>query len=139
MSTKVDTEVIVGGKVFTVSGYESEEYLQKVATYLNGKYNDFNKEDGFRRLTMDYQSLLIQFNIADDYFKAKNQIELLNDELKSREDDLCNIKHELISTQIKLDNQEKNINTLKADLTEKEKKIIRLETELKERERKDSK
>ena len=139
MSTKVDTEVIVGGKVFTVSGYESEEYLQKVATYLNGKYNDFNKEDGFRRLTMDYQSLLIQFNIADDYFKAKNQIELLNDELKSREDDLCNIKHELISTQIKLDNQEKNINTLKADLTEKEKKIIRLETELKERERKDNK
>ncbi len=139
MSTKVDTEVIVGGKVFTISGYESEEYLQKVATYLNGKYNDFNKEDGFRRLTMDYQSLLIQFNIADDYFKAKNQIELLNDELKSREDDLCNIKHELISTQIKLDNQEKNINTLKADLTEKEKKIIRLETELKERERKDNK
>ena len=139
MSTKVDTEVIVGVKVFTISGYESEEYLQKVATYLNGKYNDFNKEDGFRRLTMDYQSLLIQFNIADDYFKAKNQIELLNDELKSREDDLCNIKHELISTQIKLDNQEKNINTLKADLTEKEKKIIRLETELKERERKDNK
>ena len=139
MSTKVDSEVIVGGKVFTISGYESEEYLQKVATYLNGKYNDFNKEDGFRRLTMDYQSLLIQFNIADDYFKAKNQIELLNDELKSREDDLCNIKHELISTQIKLDNQEKNINTLKADLTEKEKKIIRLETELKERERKDNK
>ncbi len=139
MSTKVDTEVIVGGKVFTISGYESEEYLQKVATYLNGKFNDFNKEDAFRRLTMDYQSLLIQFNIADDYFKAKNQIELLNDELKSREDDLCNIKHELISTQIKLDNQEKNINTLKADLTEKEKKIIRLETELKERERKESK
>ena len=139
MSSKVDTEVIVGGKVFTISGYESEEYLQKVATYLNGKFNDFNKEDAFRRLTMDYQSLLIQFNIADDYFKAKNQIELLNDELKSREDDLCNIKHELISTQIKLDNQEKNINTLKADLTEKEKKIIRLETELKERERKESK
>ena len=139
MSSKVDTEVIVGGKVFTISGYESEEYLQKVATYLNGKYNDFNKEDAFRRLTMDYQSLLIQFNIADDYFKAKNQIELLNDELKSREDDLCNIKHELISTQIKLDNQDKNINTLKADLTEKEKKIIRLETELKERERKESK
>ena len=30
MSAKTDTEVIVGGKVFTLSGYESEEYLQKV-------------------------------------------------------------------------------------------------------------
>ena len=109
MSAKIDTEVIVGGKVFTISGYESEEYLQKVAAYLNGKFNEFNKEDGFRRLTLDYQNLLIQFNIADDYFKAKNQISLLEDELKGREDDLCNIKHELIATQIKMDNQEKNI------------------------------
>ena len=139
MSSKIDTEVIVGGKVFTISGFESEEYLQKVATYLNGKFNEFNKEDGFRRLTLDYQNLLLQFNIADDYFKAKNQISLLEDELKGREDDLCNIKHELISTQIKLDNQDKSLNTLKADLAEKEKKIIRLETELKERERKESK
>ena len=139
MSSKIDTEVIVGGKVFTISGYESEEYLQKVATYLNGKYNDFNKDDGFRRLTLDYQNLLLQFNVADDYFKAKNQISLLEDELKSREDDLCNIKHQLISTQIKLDNQEKSLNTLKSDLAEKGKKIIRLETELKERDRKDSK
>ena len=139
MSAKIDTEVIVGGKVFTISGYESEEYLQKVAAYLNGKFNEFNKEDGFRRLTLDYQNLLIQFNVADDYFKAKNQISLLEDELKGREDDLCNIKHELIATQIKMDNQEKNLNTLKADLAEKEKKIIRLETELKERERKENK
>ena len=142
MSSKIDTEVIVGGKVFTISGFESEEYLQKVATYLNGKFNEFNKEDGFRRLTrltLDYQNLLLQFNIADDYFKAKNQISLLEDELKGREDDLCNIKHELISTQIKLDNQDKSLNTLKADLAEKEKKIIRLETELKERERKENK
>ena len=139
MSAKIDTEVIVGGKVFTISGYESEEYLQKVAAYLNGKFNEFNKEDGFRRLTLDYQNLLIQFNIADDYFKAKNQISLLEDELMGREDDLCNIKHELIATQIKMDNQEKNINTLRADLAEKEKKIIRLETELKERERKENK
>ena len=50
-----------------------------------------------------------------------------------------NIKHELISTQIKLDNQDKSLNTLKSDLSEKEKKIIRLETELKERERKENK
>ena len=34
MSSKTDTEVIIGGKVFTLSGYESEEYLQKVASYF---------------------------------------------------------------------------------------------------------
>ncbi len=28
MSPKTDTEVIIGGKVFTLSGYESEDYMQ---------------------------------------------------------------------------------------------------------------
>ena len=33
-SSKNFTEVLIGGKVFTLSGFESEEYLQKVSTYL---------------------------------------------------------------------------------------------------------
>ena len=42
MSSKNNTEVILGGKVFTLSGYESEEYLQKVAAYINNKLAEFN-------------------------------------------------------------------------------------------------
>ena len=34
-SSKNCTEVLIGGKVFTLSGFESEEYLQRVSTYLN--------------------------------------------------------------------------------------------------------
>ena len=34
MSSKNNTEVILGGKVFTLSGYESEEYLQKLPPIL---------------------------------------------------------------------------------------------------------
>ena len=37
MSSKNTTEVIIGGKVFTLGGYESEEYLQKIASYINNK------------------------------------------------------------------------------------------------------
>ena len=33
-SSKNYTEVLIGGKVFTLSGFESEDYLQKVSTYL---------------------------------------------------------------------------------------------------------
>lgn len=133
MSVKTEAKVIVGGKVFTISGYESEEYLQKVASYINSKYVQVASDDGYKLLTRDYQSLLIQINLADDYFKAKSQIELLEDELKTREDELCNIKHELISTQIKLDNLERSIEDAKEKNKDYEMKIIRLETELKER------
>ena len=34
MSEKSSAEVIIGGKVYTLSGYEGEEYLQKVADIL---------------------------------------------------------------------------------------------------------
>ena len=136
MSAKTDAEVIVGGKVFTLSGYESEEYLQKVASYINNKHSEYEKIDNYRRMPNDYQALILEFNIADDYFKAKKQMALLEDELKTREDELCNIKHELIATQIKLDTLEKNYLAAKKEADDSAKKVIRLETELKERERK---
>ena len=53
MSSKTDTEVIISGKVFTLSGYESEEYLQKVASYLNNKTNEYSKVESFKRQPLD--------------------------------------------------------------------------------------
>ena len=49
MASKTDTEVIIGGRVFTLCGYESEEYLQKVASYINNKLVEYGKVDSFRR------------------------------------------------------------------------------------------
>ena len=131
MSSKTDTEVIIGGKVFTLSGYESEEYLQKVASYINNKITEYNKNESFKRLTLDMQNVLLQLNIADDYFKAKKQINILEEEIQTKEKELYNLKHELIASQIKLENTEKNVKKLQAEADENAKKIIRLETELK--------
>lgn len=108
MSAKTDTEVIIGGKVLTVSGNESAEYLQRVAAYINNKIIEYNKMDSFKRQPVDKQNMLIQLNMADDYFKAKNQIELLEQDLKAKENELYDLKHELIATQIKLDNTNKS-------------------------------
>ena len=132
MAVKTDTEVIIGGKVFTLSGYESEEYLQKVASYINNKMNEYNKVDSFRRQPFERQSVLLQLNIADDYFKAKKQIEMLEEEVKAKEKELYDLKHELISTQIKLENLEKNNKHMQLELNENGKKIVRLETEIKD-------
>ncbi|MCI9371922.1 MAG: cell division protein ZapA [Lachnospiraceae bacterium] len=132
MSSKTDTEVIIGGKVFTLSGYESEEYLQKVASYINNKVNEYGKADAFRRLPLDTQNVLLQLNIADDYFKAKQQITLLEEELKNKEKEMYDLKHELIASQIKLENTEKNVKNLQLDANENAKKMVRLETELAE-------
>lgn len=132
MSSKTDTEVIIGGKIFTLSGYESEEYLQKVASYINNKLDEYSKIESFRRQPLDTQSVLMQLNIADDYFKCKKQISLLEEEQQSKEKELYDLKHELIAAQIKLESTEKRVKELQMDMNENAKKIVRLETELKE-------
>ena len=132
MSAKTDTEVIIGGKVFTLSGHESEEYLQKVASYINNKINDYQKLDGFKRQPIDMQNVLIQLNIADDYFKAKNQNELLEQEVKAKDNELYDLKHELIATQIKHENTSKSLKEAQEEINENSKNIVRMETELSE-------
>ncbi|MBD5520576.1 MAG: cell division protein ZapA [Lachnospiraceae bacterium] len=122
MSAKTDTEVIIGGKVFTLSGYESEEYLQKVASYINNKINEYGKVDSFRKQPMDTQNVLLQLNIADDYFKAKQQISLLEEELKAKDTEIYDLKHELIASQIKLENMEKNLKNLQNEAMRNPKK-----------------
>ncbi|MDO4513398.1 MAG: cell division protein ZapA [Lachnospiraceae bacterium] len=132
MSEKTDTEVIIGGKVFTLSGYESEAYLQKVASYINNKLAEYQKSDSFKRLSGDMQNVLLQLNVADDYFKAKKQIELLEEEIRNKEKELYDLKHELIASQIKLENAEKHARDMQVELNENSRKVVRLETELKD-------
>lgn len=132
MSQKTDTEVIIGGKVFTLSGYESEAYLQKVASYINNKLAEYNKVDSFKRLPGDMQNVLLQLNVADDYFKAKKQIELLEEDIRNKEKELYDLKHELIASQIKLENAEKAAKDAQVETNENTRKIMCLEAELKE-------
>ena len=133
MSAKTDTEVIIGGKVITVSGNESVEYLQKVAAYINGKLNEYSKMDSFKRQTVDKQNMLIQLNMADDYFKAKDQIENLKADITTKENELYDLKHELIAVQMKLDNTNKSLKEVQDELNESQKQIVRLETEGKQK------
>lgn len=130
MAVKTDTEVIIGGKVLTLSGYESEEYLQKVASYINNKLTEYGKVDSFRRQPVDTQHILLELNIADDYFKAKRQVELLEEDVASKEKELYDLKHELIASQIKLENMEKSLRNAQQEIQESSRQIVRLETEM---------
>ena len=134
-----DTEVIIGGKVLTMSGHESEEYMQKVASYINNKLNEYNKLDNFKRQPIDTQHILLEINIADDYFKARNKVELLEQDLKAKENELYDLKHELIATQIKLENTSKSLKEAQDEINENSKRMIRMETELKEYRKEDNK
>ena len=116
MSSKNKTEVLIDGKIYTLSGYESEEYLQRVATYINNKLAELKKLDGYARLSQELKSILLELNVADDYFKAKNQVEMVEEELAQKDQELYDLKHELISTQIKLEDAAKELFQLVLDV-----------------------
>lgn len=130
MLEKNNTQVLIGGKVFTLSGYESEDYLQRIAIYLNNKIVDMNKVDGYKHLNIDMQNMLLQINVADDFYKAKDQVIILEENIAGKDKEIYDLKHELISAQIKLEEFEKS----RAELIEKnhelQKKVIKIETEL---------
>lgn len=132
MSSKNNTEVIIDGKIFTLSGYESEEYLQKVAAYINNKISEFKQDEAYKRQNIDVQKALLDLNIADDYFKAKKQADTLETELENKDKQLYEIKHELIAAQIKIETGEKESEDLKKQLSELQKHVIRLETRIQE-------
>lgn len=133
MSSKNRAEVLIDGKIYTLSGYESEEYLQKVATYINNKLAEFKKLEGYSRQSRENKSMLLELNIADDYFKAKKQVEMVEEELAEKDRELYDLKHELIGVQIKLETAEQSVTDLQKESTELQKKIVRLETELGEK------
>ena len=85
MAVKNTTQVLIGGKIVTLSGYESEEYLQKVANYMNNKLTELGQLPGYNRQALETRHTLLSLNIADDYFKAKRQAEMYEEELEAKD------------------------------------------------------
>ncbi|MCI7491842.1 MAG: cell division protein ZapA [Lachnobacterium sp.] len=115
MSAKTSAEVVIDGKVYTLSGYEGEEYLQKVAAYINGKITEYDTLEDYRHLPLNMKSTLIQLNIADDYFKAKAQVEKLERDIELKDKEIYDLKHDLISNQIKTETAESTMKELEAE------------------------
>lgn len=126
MSAKKNTEVLIGGKKYTISGYEEEEYLQRVATYINSKLKEYNEIESFRKLPADMKAALLEINIADDYFKAKEQIDKLESDAETKDQDIFKFKHDLINFQVENEELKKKIETIE----EEKKELLLAKTKL---------
>ena len=102
MAEKTEIEVLIDGKVYKVSGYESVEYIQKIANYINAKERDLKAQGIYNRIPNALRAYLMDLNIADDYFKAMNEKEKLKYELEKKNRDIYEVKHELAKLQTQL-------------------------------------
>ena len=100
-------QVVIGGKIFTLGGYESEEYFQKVASYINNKMAELSEMPGYSRQSAETKHTLLSLNVTDDYFKAKKQAEIFEQDLQQKDQEMYELKHELIALRMKIEETEK--------------------------------
>ena len=118
-------EVLIGGKVFRLSGAEPE-YLHKVAALVNRKIAEVKTSAGYKHLDDDYKALLLNLNIADEYFKAVDEAESFKAEMSDKENELYTVRHDLVSLKLKLENALRQGDILEKRVSEWKKKYEEL-------------
>ncbi|MCM1179576.1 MAG: cell division protein ZapA [Clostridium sp.] len=129
MADKNDIPVVINGRIYNLSGYENTDYLQEVANYMNSKIAECKAAEGFRRLSAEYQNILLAINIADDYFKVKNETGKLFAKDDEKDKQIYDLRHEVIETQIKYESSMRLVDEYKEQVNALQRKIIQMEAE----------
>ena len=133
MSDKNRAKVLIGGSIYELYGFESEEYLQKVAGFINTKIEEIEGSQTSSNLSLERKSVLIELNLADEYFKAKKQAENMEMELKDKEKELYDLRHSLVEAQMKGETQNPSFAQRIISIEEENKKLAIENAALKER------
>lgn len=104
---KNTTEVVIAGKIISISGEEDAAYMTEVAAFINDKLAEIQKTENYGRLSAEHKQILLGMNLADDYFREKKKNQILESELELKDKELYSLKHELINLQIDLEKLQK--------------------------------
>ena len=132
MAVKNTTQVLIDGKIITLSGYESPEYLQKVASYINQKIGELSQLQGYNRLSVDTKHTLISLNVADDYFKAREQAEMLKEDMEAKDAESYELRSELAETKVRLESMKEELEQLRKEKEELSEQLAKTNEELDE-------
>lgn len=101
------TEVVIAGKIISVSGEEDAAYMTEVAAFINDKLLELQKTENYGRLSAEHKQILLGMNLADEYFREKKKNQILESEIELKDKELYSLKHELINLQIDLEKLQK--------------------------------
>lgn len=86
MEERSELSVVIDGKVYRLSG-GSDIYLQKLASYVDGKIRELKKQPGYNKLSTEYRDILLALNITEELFnfgmRLKYLIRMAGTELRS--------------------------------------------------------
>ena len=76
---KIRVTVRIAGKDYTMSSYDKEEYVRRVAMYVDRKLQELSMAT---RMSIQDVSVLTAVTIADDMLKAQDEVSRLRRELQ---------------------------------------------------------
>lgn len=82
MPDKNKVRVTIHGRMLTVMGAESEEYMKRVAEYIDDKLRELRKSSPQMISDTDLSYILTSVNVADDYFKEIEKNIMLEEEVQ---------------------------------------------------------
>lgn len=101
------TEVVIAGKIISISGEEDAAYMTEVAAFINDKLTELQKTANYNRLSAEQKQILLGMNLADEYFHEKKKNQILEAELDLKDKEVYSLKHELINLQLDLEKLQK--------------------------------
>ena len=129
MADKKTIQVIIDGKIYVLSGENSESYLHDVADYLNHKIESIRKEMwNYNKLEESVRSLLLQINICDELFQERKKVEEMQELLDQEKSESYSYKHDLVKTKLKLDGVLQELESTQKKLLALEKKEAKEKT-----------
>lgn len=121
MTSKNKVVIRIAGKDYTLVGLESDEYIHKVGLYIDKKMNEILVRN--HRLSTSLAAVLTAINVADDFFKSRENEHSLRKEQEVFKEELERLKKE--NLQLKEEN-----NILSAKNTSLQVEVAKREAEL---------
>ncbi len=89
---KNKVKVRIAGEEFTIVAAESDEYIRRVASYIDSKVSTIRTNN---RIALSDAIVLATCNITDELFKSRETAESLRLQLKGYIDDITRLRTEL--------------------------------------------
>lgn len=96
--------VKINGVEYNLKGRENQEYLLQVAKYVDGKFREISSNNN--KLSTTAVAVLSALNVADEYFKAEEEIVENNKKRNTLEERYLTLKERL--REVKAESEENN-------------------------------
>lgn len=125
---KKKISVVIDGKVYILSGSDSEVHMQRIASYVDSKLREIKVNNSYGKLSQQYKNILLSLNIAEELFQLQDELKVIKQEHLENERELYRLKQEIVDKEMRNDTANKLVIEYKTKVNELQKRIIDLET-----------